>query len=210
MMVLRPGLVGGSTRTPGYTPAPAWATVNEEWRWRHPGPGVVEGAEVANGIGRGSVFLCQESTDDGDEVPGPPPTDADPAPGNVDTGGLRGGRLRVSWEQPGRHVDAGGGGSNNTPDARPEKPGGDPDPGAMLVLWRDFSEKFSTLPVPVKSFFWIGFFTSPATYTFALHKFYTYKGTLVNREELKGMLKALDDKLDKLDEKLNIMLKRRI
>ena len=170
MTVLSPGLVDGST--PGYTPA--WGKVNEESRWRN--PGLVEGAKVESDIGRSSVFLCQESTDNGNEMSGPPPTDAEAAPGNVDPGGLRVGRLRVSWEQPGRNGDAGGGGSNSTPGARPEKPGGDPDPGAMLVLWRDFSEKFSRLPVPVKSFFWIGFFTSPVTYTYTLHKFYTYKG----------------------------------
>ena len=108
-------------------------------------------------------------------------------------------------------VDTGGGGSNNIADDRPEKPDGDPIPGAILAVWRDFADNvFSPLPVPVKSTIMISMWGSPFAfvggYTYLLHRIYNYKGSLVNRAELEKMLnplvtsKELDDKLKPINQ----------
>ena len=58
---------------------------------------------------------------------------------------------------------AGGGGSDIASVDRPEKPGGDPGPGPMLSLWRDFAGCFDGLPPGFKTTVLLALSTSPVT-----------------------------------------------
>jgi hypothetical protein len=64
---------------------------------------------------------------------------------------------------PGANAGAGGGGSDIASVDRPEKPGGDPGPGPMLLLWRDFTGCFDGLPPSFKATVLLALFTSPVT-----------------------------------------------
>ena len=97
---------------------------------------------------------------------------------------------------------AGGGGSDIASVDRPEKPGGDPGPGPMLLLWRDFTGCFDGLPPSFKATVLLALFTSPVTIPTAAvlvssWKLSKYTDTLVTKTYLDTKLDNLDTKLDK-------------
>ena len=58
---------------------------------------------------------------------------------------------------------AGGGGSDIASVDRPEKPGGDPGPGPILLLWRDFRDCFDGLHEAFQTTVLLALATSPVT-----------------------------------------------
>ena len=102
---------------------------------------------------------------------------------------------------------ADGEGSDMASVDRPEKPGGDPGPGPMLLLWRDFTGCFDGLPPSFKATVLLALFTSPVTIPTAAvvssWKLSKYTDTLVTKTYLDTKLDNLACKLEtKLDKKL--------
>ena len=108
---------------------------------------------------------------------------------------------------PGASAGAGGGGSDIASVDRPEKPGGDPGPGPILLLWRDFRDCFDGLHEAFKTTVLLALATSPVTIPTAAvvssWKLSKYTDTLVTKTYLDTKLDDLETKLDKkLDKKL--------
>ena len=88
-----------------------------------------------------------------------------------------------------------------------DRPGGDPGPGPMLSLWRDFAGCFDVLPPGFKTTVLLALFTSPVTIPTAAvvssWKLSKHTDTLVTKTYLDTKLDDLETKLDKkLDKKL--------
>ena len=83
---------------------------------------------------------------------------------------------------------AGGGGSDIASVDRPEKPGGDPGPGPILLLWRDFRDCFDGLHEAFKTTVLLALATSPVTIPTAAvvssWKLSKYTDTLVTKTYL--------------------------
>ena len=134
--------------------------------------------------------------------------------GGFQAGDDQGGVQEGDQEKP-SSLDAGGGGSDDAAVGRPEKPGGEPGPGAMFLLWRDFTGLFDSVLPGFKTTVFLWRITFPFHFLVCLFlfswKLFNYKGTLVTSDELNIKLLPLviSDQLDKkfleLDKKLLCM-----